>query len=114
VPEVRSQAFEVEHEKYGTTLYVRLLGEFDLAAHDLFESTVYGLDGDAPSAIVIDLQGLKFIDSTGLRQLVALWERAQRDNFEFAIVPGSPEVQRAFELTGLHEVLPIAEEARLR
>jgi anti-sigma B factor antagonist len=109
VPDVQHPLFEIELESYGSTLFVRLIGEFDLASHDQFERAVDGHDGP-PRAIVLDLQGLTFIDSTGLRVIVALWERSLQEGFDFAIVPGSTQVQRAFALTGLDGVLPMAEE----
>jgi anti-sigma B factor antagonist len=110
VPDVQHPLFEIELESYGSTLFVRLIGEFDLASHDQFERAVDGHDGSPPRAIVLDLQGLTFIDSTGLRVIVALWERSLQEGFDFAIVPGSTQVQRAFALTGLDGVLPMAEE----
>ena len=107
----QQQPFEVALDRYGTTMFVRLAGEFDLSSHDMFQRAVEDGDHEFPSAIVLDLQGLTFIDSTGLRQIVALWERSRQEGFDFAVVPGNPQVQRAFVLTGLDQVLPMAEEA---
>jgi anti-anti-sigma factor len=51
-----------------------LEGELDLAFTDLLESAVQvGSDGDAP--VVLDLSGLTFVDSTGIRTFVRLADR---------------------------------------
>ena len=54
---------------------------------------------------MLDLRGLRFMDSTGLR-LVIRWDTAAKeDGFEFAIVPGIEVVDRVFRLTGMDEHL---------
>ena len=59
--------------------------------------------------LVVDLGGVTFMDSTGLR-LVIRWDTAAKaDGFEFAIVPGVEVVQRVFRLTGMDEHLQVAE-----
>jgi len=58
---------------------------------------------------VLDLRGLTFMDSTGLR-LVIRWHTAARDQgFQFAIVPGPDVVQRVFRLTGMDAHIAVAE-----
>ena len=56
--------------------------------------------------LVIDLGRLDFIDSTGLRLLLAQDAAARQDGFSIAMVPGKPAVQRVFELTKTLDVLP--------
>ena len=59
--------------------------------------------------IVLDMRALTFMDSTGLR-LVIRWDMdARQDGFGFAIVPGPEVVQRVFRLTGMNDVIQIAE-----
>ena len=58
---------------------------------------------------MLDLRGLTFMDSTGLR-LVIRWHTAARDDgFRFAVVPGTEVVQRVFRLTGMDAYLTVAE-----
>ena len=62
-----------------------------------------------PRASCSTCAALTFMDSTGLR-LVIRWDTdAREDGFEFAIVPGPEVVQRVFRLTGMDDVIPIAE-----
>jgi anti-anti-sigma factor len=54
---------------------------------------------------VVDLAGLRFIDSTGLRTLIQAHVRAEREGQELVLVPGPDSVQRVFELTRTVDVL---------
>jgi anti-anti-sigma factor len=81
-------------------------GELDLA-------TVGSLRDRAEDALrtgcirlVIDLRGLDFIDSTGLRLLISLHQRALRDGWELTLIQGPRRVRRLFEITRTAEVLP--------
>jgi anti-anti-sigma factor len=59
--------------------------------------------------VVLDLRGLTFMDSTGLR-LVIRWDTAAHEGgFRFAVVPGQEVVQRVFRLTGMDEHLTVAD-----
>ena len=55
---------------------------------------------------MLDLRGLSFIDSTGLRLLVALHQRAQRDGFQLTLVAPAAPADRAIRLSGLDQALP--------
>jgi anti-anti-sigma factor len=102
--------FTIDPEQYGDTLFVRLSGEFDLAAEHHFDRTVEALSQDART-IVVDLSTLTFIDSSGLRALLRLWEHSRRDGFDLAVVPGAEQIRRAMELTGVDRVLPLVAES---
>jgi anti-anti-sigma factor len=85
---------------------VRLEGELDLASapllHDAIESA-----GEASSTLVLDLQDLQFIDSTGLRTILWARERCQGHAQEFAMTPGSEQVQRLLAISGAGEHLRV-------
>jgi anti-anti-sigma factor len=67
-----------------------------------------------PDVLVLDLRGVDFVDSVGMSLLVEAYEAALGGEFRLAIVRGSREVQRIFELAGYDGVLPfVADPARL-
>ena len=55
--------------------------------------------------MVLDLQGLTFLDSTGLRIILSAREQCWRRGQEFAVTPGSQQVQRLLSVTGVGEHL---------
>lgn len=91
------------------TAWVRPFGELDLDSVHRVEAALEDLRAEACPELVLDLRGLTFMDSTGLR-LVIRWDTAaQKDGFRFAIVPGADVVQRVFRLTGMDGHLTVAE-----
>jgi anti-anti-sigma factor len=59
--------------------------------------------------LVFDLDGLEFLDSTGLQVLLATHRRAGEHGQQFAITRGSPQVQRLLDITRVAERLTIVE-----
>ncbi len=87
---------------------VSLRGELDLANADTAEAAIQEALDEA-TQIVVDLQELEFIDSTGIALLVgALGHNG--DSARLRFVPSkSAAVNRVLDLTGLSERLPLVE-----
>jgi anti-sigma B factor antagonist len=86
---------------------LRLDGELDLASVPLLESAVQSATLDDPATIVLDLRGLEFIDSTGLRAILLQDKRSTERGQTFALVRGSEQVQRLMRMTGVDEHLKL-------
>jgi anti-anti-sigma factor len=69
------------------------------------EECMGSIDGQDPTRVVVDLAGLEFIDSTGLRVLLLADARARERGYELVLRAGGPTVQRVFEMTGALDVL---------
>ena len=96
----------------GQAAWVQPFGELDLDSVHRIEGALEELRGDGCPEVVLDLRGLTFMDSTGLR-LVIRWDSAAReDGFRFAIVPGPEVVQRVFRLTGMDDHLTVVDPPR--
>jgi anti-anti-sigma factor len=81
-------------------------GELDVAGTPQLEDAVdAACDGHGVEAIVIDLSGLEFMDSSGLRCVVQADQRVRSRGLRFALVPGGEAVQRVFEITRMTERL---------
>jgi anti-anti-sigma factor len=96
---------EVEQRADGTAL--RVAGELDLeTAPQLLAAAEPVLRADA-GALVVDLSRLAFIDSSGLSALIRLNNQMSGTGREFVIISPPPLVAKAFEITGLDQVLPL-------
>ena len=56
---------------------------------------------------MIDLTELSLIDTSGLALMVRAGNTRREKGRKFVIVGSGPQVRRAFELTGLSELLPV-------
>jgi anti-anti-sigma factor len=101
---------EVETADLDHARVVRVRGEIDLSnAHD-----VLGSIGDAvrsaATAIVVDLSGVTFLDSSGISMLFRLHERIAYSRQELRlVVPLTSPIRRVLELTRVSDVIPLHE-----
>ena len=100
--------FACDVGRNGSSAWVGPEGDLDLDTVHRVESALAELRQEGFGSLVLDLRGLTFMDSTGLR-LVIRWHAAARDDgFRFAVVPGPDVVQRVFRLTGMDAHLTVA------
>jgi anti-anti-sigma factor len=86
---------------------LELHGELDLLAAPELEAAIEDVEAGSPAIVVLDLQDLQFVDSAGLRVILAAHERAQQQAWDFALTPGSEQVQRLFAIAGIGDHLRI-------
>ena len=84
---------------------VVLAGELDLATVEPLEREVRSLLDRGFRWILLDLRGLTFLDSSGLRYVLDLHRAASDVGFRLELVHGA-NVRRIFELSGTLEALP--------
>jgi anti-sigma B factor antagonist len=84
---------------------ISLAGELDLSGARQLEECLQDAEAKGPARLVVDLEHLAFIDSTGLRLLLQADARARERGCELVLRPGEPSVQRVFEVTGALDVL---------
>jgi anti-anti-sigma factor len=82
-----------------------LMGELDMANAPLLQSAIEEPELADTKTVVLDLDGLTFLDSTGLRIILETREQCWRRGQEFAVTPGSQQVQRLLSVTGVGEHL---------
>ena len=88
---------------------MHLGGELDMSSALSLEERLREIEDDEPEVLVLDLSELKFLDSTGLRLIIAAHTRAQRAGRRLAIVEGTDAVRRIFRLTGVDGWLDIVD-----
>lgn len=94
---------EVGDTAPGGARVVTVRGEVDLATAPELEVSVRRALEDAPDGVVLDLTALSFIDSSGLRALVALSKDAKSRGASLALRNLPRHAQRVLELTGLSD-----------
>jgi anti-sigma B factor antagonist len=102
--------FELEAIIENPRATLLLAGELDSATVSQLEVALDGIENAGADQIVIDLEQLTFIDSTGLQTLVACERRCNGRGPELVIRRPNGEVARIFALVGLDKVLQITED----
>jgi anti-anti-sigma factor len=97
----------MRHEQHLGNTIIRLSGEFDLSSEERFQSELGRLLDSETQRLVLDLRGLQFIDSIGLRMLVQIDALAREDRFDFTILCGDGQVRAVLSAAGLDGVLPL-------
>ena len=85
------------------TPVVRVMGEVDLATVPALEEALLGVSDDRVGAVIVDLTGCTFLDSSGIRALIGTKERLERANRRLALALSTPVVLRVLQITGLDE-----------
>ncbi|WP_241010760.1 STAS domain-containing protein [Mycobacterium camsae] len=81
-------------------------GEIDLVTAPALEEAIGGVAVNNPSALIIDLSGVEFLGSVGLKILAATCEKLG-DAAEFGVVARGPATRRPIHLTGLDKTFPL-------
>jgi anti-anti-sigma factor len=93
----------VDARRTDERVVLHLTGELDLASSPVFERALEDADVASAPLLVLDLDELKFVDSTGLRVILLAHEGSRARGQEFAITQGSPQVQRLLSITSVAE-----------
>ncbi len=90
--------FSVTRRRAADAVVVVPVGEIDLATADLVHAEMERAAAEPHAELVLDLRAVTFLDSTGIRLVV---EFARDLGPAFAVVRGTAEVARVFDLVGL-------------
>ena len=98
----------IEHDHEAPRLV--LSGELDLASAEELEGELKQLESAEPPLLVLDLRELEFMDSTGLRTVIAADARARDRGGRLVVVRARDEVDRVFRLTRMDQHLELVDE----
>jgi anti-sigma B factor antagonist len=85
-------------------------GELDLSTAHLLEEALVAAEATDARQIVLDIEAVEFIDSTGLRTLLSAHARSRRDSNRLRVTRGGPQAQRLFALVAVEQRLPFIDE----
>lgn len=92
---------------------VCLKGELDLSGSPQLEAALLEAEQSHAKEIVVDLDELTFVDSSGLAVLVDAARRSATNGDQLRITAARDHVARVLRLTGLDTVLPFVGEPAL-
>jgi anti-anti-sigma factor len=97
---------QVTIDDEGSTARVVLTGRLDIAGADVIALPLATVSG-AKDAVVIDMGGVTFIASIGLRHLVSAAKALARRGGSIKLVNANPVVVEVITSSGLAQMLPL-------
>ena len=102
---------DFETTRNGTMAIVRPTGELDISGAAVLEAELERLAGDPElGTVVLDMRGLEFMDSSGLRLVVVADMRAREASRRFSLIRDDT-VHRVFEITRMSDRLDFVNSA---
>lgn len=88
---------------------LKVEGDVDIATAHLLDEQIERAESSDAATIVVDLDAVGFIDSSGLQVLLKRAAASAQNGQRLRLTKGSKQAQRLFELTGLLDRLPFVE-----
>jgi anti-sigma B factor antagonist len=107
---------EISTESIDIGYVVRLRGDVDMNSSSDVRGSLASLfrQGKAVKALLIDLSGVRYMDSSGIATLVEALQTGMKQGVRLRLVDLSPPVRDVFELarlTSVFEIFPSADDA---
>ncbi|MFI5998092.1 STAS domain-containing protein [Streptomyces sp. NPDC051362] len=85
---------------------VAVKGEIDHDSAERFEHALGSAQGETPQRIVVDFDGVTFMDSTGIKALVATYHALQNTGGWIRIAAAAEPVLRVVQIVGVDRIIP--------
>lgn len=104
----------IETERIGANLIVKLEGELDLETSPLFRQVVDDQLNhyDSIRHLILDLKQVRFIDSSGLGVILGRFRRLSQSGGRLSAINVSDPLRRLLQLSGLLKIMNIYEDRR--
>ena len=97
---------EIDTAQQEGTYVIRLSGELDMGSCEAVDEALREAEATAPDRILLDVDPLSFIDSSGLQVILRAKRRADSSGQRLRITRGTGHVADMFRLTALDMTLP--------
>src|SRR5689334_7114340 len=100
-----TDSFDLDERANGERTVIVLRGELDLATVDAVRERLEALRSEQ-RPVLLDLDGLTFMDSTGIRLVLESVRHSERDGWRFEVTRGSSAVRLIFATARIDDRLP--------
>ncbi len=99
---------DIEMKLVRNTLIVKLKGELDMLVADQLRQEMDGkLEANSIDRLIINLERVTFIDSSGLGVIIGRYKKISSRNGKMFIVGASPSVEKILVFSGINKLVPI-------
>ena len=94
---------DLQAERSGDLLRLRVRGELDLVSESEFTAQLLQALGEDVRLVIVDLAGVEFIDSCGLRALLTGRDAARQTGRELALSLTDGPVSQLLDIAGVRD-----------
>ncbi len=98
---------EFSHDRSGDTLVVTASGRVDGSNASDFLESLQGMFDPGDQRIILDLGGLEYISSAGLRVLLMAAQNLDKQNKSFSICSLTEAVGDVFRISGFDQIINV-------
>lgn len=96
----------LDYARNGDALTLRLKGDLDHGAAEAMRDEVDALlDDQSVRRLVLDLKGLKFMDSSGVGFVIGRYKQLVRRGGSVYVTGADARMDRIFQMSGLYEIV---------
>ncbi|MFH5925949.1 STAS domain-containing protein [Roseomonas xinghualingensis] len=95
---------QIAEHREGATTVAALEGRLDTATAPTTEEKIISLLDQG--AVIVDMTGVRYVSSAGLRVLLKAAKQARTRNTGFSVCSLQPAVREVFEISGFDKIIP--------
>jgi anti-anti-sigma factor len=107
--ELEAGGLGVQLKQQGERVVVGAWGELDHSSAKEFEARLRQAIRGSAFGVMLDLGGVTFMDSPGLRVLISAAALAHGTGRELIVLRGSEQVKHVIETSGVQDLLPLTD-----
>jgi anti-anti-sigma factor len=92
-------------KRNGDTICLEVSGDIDMTTADTFRAAMVTALGEPVDHVVVDLEGVRFMDSSGIAALVYAHDRSGSYGSTLRVINCRPNVRQVMEITEVYEHL---------
>lgn len=99
---------EVDFKQVRNTLVIKIVGELDLVVADKLKKQIdEKLNEGIIKNLIINLEKVTFIDSSGLGMIIGRYKKMSAKNGKIFIVGAKPNVEKILFFSGINKLIPM-------
>lgn len=99
---------KADFKQVRNTLVVRISGELDMLVTDQLRQEIdYRLDSNSINTLVLNLEKVSFIDSSGLGLIIGRYKKVSAQQGRIYIVGACPPVEKILHFSGINKLVPL-------
>ena len=98
---------EIQTERANGTLIAKAEGRIDGVNARDFEEALKAAIGTDDNAVVMDLEGLSYISSAGLRVILLIAKTLRKRDADLILCSLSDPIREVFEISGFDKIIPV-------